>query len=302
MISGPFSRAAAQAGAVGLAIACLCSAGCQPQAEQPRSPQAAVEGPDLDAALSQARERQQPIMVVVAEDGRSPADAEVLARFRDEGFRSHLGTTRLVVLDLGSSRVRAAATRFHIAEVPLLIMLSSRGIIESRDEAPFDDALVMKRLAYAEHIGFELDARLTELEERVADLPDDPHQRMKLGKFLISRRNFREAIPHLALVRAFAQADLALRIQAAVEEARAHFWIGEPEKGRHVAEELIATLGAQSPEARCAGYYALGAQDALGRHRELGLRELDQAIAAAPDSEYGIKARAERSQYPAAGK
>jgi len=297
MTAGPPGRVSGSACSLIVVLACMWISGCLPQAERAQPAQPPGGGPNLDAALLQAKERQLPIMVVVAEDGRSPADDEVMARFRNGEIRSHLGTTLLIVLDLGISRLRAETARFHIADVPLLIVISSRGIIESRDEAPFDDALVMRRLMYAEHIGFELDTRLAELEEHVAALPDDLHQRMKLIKFLISRRNASEAIPHLALVRTSEQADLPLRIQAAVEEAQAHFWIGEPEKGRHVAEELIATLGAQSPEARCAGYYALGAQDALGRHRERGLHELDQAITTAPDSEYGTKARAERDKY-----
>ncbi len=306
----------------GLISAILASAGCQPQADQERPPQPHAEQerplqpqadpappPQADAAaselalaLQQAREHQQPIMVVVAESGRSPADAEVLARFRDAGFRSHLGTTALVVLDQAGSRVRAEAMRFHLADAPLLIMLSSRGLGESRDEAPFDDALIAKRLSFAEHIGAALDERFTDLEERVTALPEDDRARIKLARFLISRGNATEAIPHLAQVHASAQADPALRVQAAVEEAQAHVWIGEPEKGRQVAEELIATLGAQSPEARCAGYYALGEQDVLGRHRERGLHELDQAIAAAPASDYGIKAKAVRDRIAADGK
>ncbi len=213
----PDARAAGTAAAV-LAIACLASLGLPAAGvPEPGIPEAAAEGPGLDAALLQAREHQQPIMVVVAEDGRSPADAEVLARFREGGIRSHLGTTLLVVLDLGSSRVRAEAARFHMADVPLLLVLSSHGIIESRDEAPIDDALILRRLMYAEHIGFELDTRLAELEERVEALPEDLHGRMKLARFLISRRNAREAIPHLAVIRASAQADLPLRVQAAVE-------------------------------------------------------------------------------------
>ena len=309
------------AGAIALAIAVLGSAGCQQQAEPDRGgpaadtaagkaaevqqapPTSESDGSSaLAAALKQAGAHQQPIMVVVIENGRGPVDADVEARFGEEQIRSHLGSTLLVVLDQGSSRVRAEVSRFHLAEVPLLITLSSRGIIEYRDEAPFDDALILKRLMYAEHIGAALDARLTELEERVADLPDDIPARMKLARFLISRHNASEAIPHFALVRAAGAGDQNLRIQAAVEEARAHFWIGEPEKGRHVAEELIATLGAQSPEARCAGYYALGAQDVLDRHRERGLHELEQALAAAPDSDYGIKAKAAREEATAAGK
>jgi hypothetical protein len=280
-----------------------CLAGCR---SQPEKAPARAAGPDLDAELARARAERRPVLVLVTEEGKSPEDAAARALLGDPEVRARAEKTWIVVdLDLDASRSRAAATRFHAATTPLAICISSGGVIVSRDEKVTRE-IVLSHMDAAERTGPEIDRTLASLEEATAGkcvssvvagewtrsvyAVGTDADRMKLADFLVEHGNAHEAIPHLETVRRSGEADLALRDRAAVLEVRAHYWVGEPEKGRHVAEELIATLGATSADARAAGYFVLGAQDVQGRHKELGLRELDQAIAAAPDSVYGKQA------------
>ena len=285
------------------ALACL--AGCRAEPEKPPAP-ARVESPDLDAELARARIEKRLVLVLVTEAGKSPDDAAARALIADAAIRARAEKWIVVDLDVGVSRSRAAATRFHTASTPLLLCLSSSGIVVSRDDTAVTKELVLARMDEAARAGPELDKTLGDLEAGAAGRCVSTFSRggwthslyaratdldlMKLADFLVAQKNAREAIPHLETVRRFEGADMALRTRAAVEEARAHYWVGEPEKGRHVAEELIATLGATSPDAKAAGYFVLGAQDVPGRQKERGLRELDQAIAAAPESVYGKQA------------
>jgi hypothetical protein len=260
----------------------------------PEKPPAAQDAPDLDAELARARASGRALVVVVYEAKRSRADDVASSLFAFESPARVSG----VRLDLAVSRSRAVAARFHLVDAPILLCLSPQGVILSRDEKDLTHDLLARRLDEAEHTAAEIDARLETLE---AAASTNAESRMKLADFFLAHQNAREAIPHLRAVADDAGAELAVRVRAWVDEARAHFWTGEPEKGRHTAEALIATLGASAPEAKAGGYYALGAQDVKGRHRDLGLRELDQAIAAAPDSFYGQRAREERAKFDGGG-
>jgi len=97
-------------------------------------------------------------------------------------------------------------------------------------------------------------------------------------------------------------ANPARRIRAWVELARAHLWIAEPEKGRHEAEDLIAVLGPKAAEARAGGNLVLGLQDANAKRFAVARRELEAAIAAAPESDYAKQAAEAIAKLPGEGK
>jgi hypothetical protein len=80
--------------------------------------------------------------------------------------------------------------------------------------------------------------------------------------------------------------------------ARAHLWIGEPEKARHEAKDLIATLGPTASEAIAGGNLVLGLQDITAKRYELARREFQAAIAAAPQSAYAAAAADELANLP----
>jgi tetratricopeptide (TPR) repeat protein len=242
---------------------------------------------DLDAELARARRESRPVLVLVTEAGRSPRDDEARALLGDETVRACAADWIVVDLDLNGSRGRAAASRFHAAPMPLVLCLSPHGVVLSRDGRVTRE-LVLARMNEAERLAPRLDA---ELEALAIHADSGVRARMDLAEFLDAHFNWHAAIPHFAAVWKSDSADLELRVRAAAAEAQAHHLIGEPEKERHVAEELIATLGATSPAARAAGYYLLGARDLRAQHEAEAVRNLDQAVAAAPDSDFGLQAR-----------
>jgi len=290
---------------IAIALAILL-AGCQPQSghSEPHAMANNAGVVDLDAAMARALETQRPVLVLIAESGHSAADDNARAILQDATFKGPRDRVTPVFLDLGISRNRATAARFHVTDTdtPMLVCLSPNGLILSRDEKPITRNLVLKRIDEAVQTAPELDARLVMLEETVVSDANDATAKLILAYFLIARQNEREAIVPLAAVAHSDAAARTDRVQAWVSLARAHFWIGEPEKGRHEAKNLITTLGQQSPDALAGGNYALGLQDATAKRFTLARREFEDAIAAAPQSAYAKQAADAIFKLPAEGK
>ena len=289
-----------RAAAFALAAAALL-AGCRstPNAPAPAAMfQAAAGGLNLDAGSARARELKRPLIILVAELGQSRADDEACASFESPSVKATHDRSMTVVLDISVSRNRATATRFHVTETPVLLCLSSRGIIISRDEKRITKSLVLKRIEEARQESPELDGQLVSLEKAAGNGANDVAAQFQLTDFLLDHHNSFEAIPLLATI-AHSEANAsALRIRAWVALARAHYWIAEPEKGRHEADALLATLGPRTPEARAGGEFALGLQDASAKRPALARQEFEDAIAAAPDSPYGKQAAAALANLP----
>src|SRR5208337_2810648 len=149
----------------------------------------------------------------------------------------------VLTLDLAISRNRATVARFHVTNTPVLLCLSSRGIIISRDGGLITKQLVLQWVEDAMYQSPELDAALTRLETAAAEHSKDVRTQFALTDFFLARKNAFEAIPRLAAIAhsdAYAPID---RVRAWVALARAHLWVAEPEKGRHEANDLLATLG-----------------------------------------------------------
>jgi hypothetical protein len=279
------------------AILILC-AGCGSPGEDSPSAPAAVATPDLDAEIARATELDRPMLVLVTESGKSDADDSARGLLDTSNLGSDTNRVVSVLLDLRASRNRATAARFHALETPVLFCLSPRGIIISRDETPLSKALVLKRIGEAESKARELDAKLAMLEKPVLKNGDDVKAQLALAEFLKNQMNMRESIPHLASVAHSDMSDPAVRIRAWVDLARAHYWTAEPEKGRHEAENLIAAWGAKVPEARAGGNLVLAGQDARAKRTARARKEYEEAIAAAPDSDYARQARDELASLP----
>lgn len=245
---------------------------------------------DFPAEASRAAELKKTMVVLVAEVGRSRADDNAWALLQSPAVKAAGEQTVMVLLDIAVSRNRATATQFHMSDAPLLVCLSSRGVIISRDEGPIRKKLVLQRLEEARQEGPRLDAQLASLESAFAGATSDPAARFAMAEFLLAHHNAREAIAPLEAVAHSKTVPTDLRIRAWVALAQAHNWIAEPEKGRHEAEDLIASLGAESPDARAGGELVLGIQDANLKRPSLARRELEAAVAAAPDSTYGRQA------------
>jgi hypothetical protein len=205
------------------------------------------------------------------------------------------------LLDLNVSRNRATAARFHIVDTPLLICLSPKGLIVSRDEKSLTKDLVLKRVEEVGPKAVELDAKLAALKETVVNNASDANAQLALADFLRERQNMREAIPHLAVVAHAETADTALRIRAWVDLARAHLWIAEGEKARHEAQDLIAVLGPKHPEARAGAQLILALQDARAKRTTLAQQGFQAVVAAAPASVYAKEAAEELAKLPKAG-
>jgi hypothetical protein len=233
-----------------------------------------------------------PLIVLVAESGQSQADTAALGALESRVVRNESGAALTVVMDLSVSRTRATAARFHALETPLLVCVSPRGVIISRDQKPITKTLILERMREAAEQSPQLDTKLARLEEVADKNKNDVAAQMDLADFLIERQNAFEAIPILAAVAHSEMADASLRIRAWVALARAHLWVAEPEKGRHEAQELMATLGGRAPEARAGGNLVMGSQDANAKRAGLARHEFEEAISSAPDSTYGKQAAA----------
>jgi tetratricopeptide (TPR) repeat protein len=274
-------------------------AGCRSQSEvPPPAPVPKSPAPDFDAEIARASELKRPMLVLITESGKSGAEDSAQRLLDSSNLGSNTDRIVSVLLDLRVSRNRATAARFHVVETPVLLCLSPKGVIVSRDEKPLTKDLVLKRIDEVGPQAVELDAKLAMLEDPVIKNATDAKAQLALADFLQGQQNKREAIPHLALVARSDTADPAPRIRAWVDLARAHLWIAEPEKARHEAEALIAVWGPKAPDARAGGKLVLGSQDAKANRTALARREFEEAIAAAPDSVYARQASDELARLP----
>lgn len=254
---------------------------------------------ELGATQAQAAKLNRPVILLVTDSGNSAADNDAHAAFASgRATRAANGKVLMAWLDLSISRARATAARFHPVETPLLVCLSPRGVIIDRDTAGITENLVLERMQQASARSLELDAKLDDLE-KAADNENDVAAQMELANFLMDRKNAFEAIPVLAAVAHSDTVDNGVRIRAWADLVRAHFWIGETEKGRFEAQNLMTTLGTATPEARTAGNLVLGNQDASNpRYFARARQEFEAAIAAAPDSTYGKQAATALANLP----
>jgi len=267
-----------------------------------RPTEAAAPASDLNAEFAQAAARKKPIVVFVVESGKSDADSEVRSFLDAPKVKAALAGMTPILVDLKVSRNRAVVAHLRVPDTPVLLCLSSRGVIASRDTKALTQDLVLKRIGELERQGPELDAKLGSLEAALAANPGDAKKQLDVADFLRAHENAREAVPHLAAVVQAATADAALRVRAWVDLARAHLWIAEPEKARREANDLLTALGPTVPTARAGGNLVLGIQDTNGKRFALARREFDEAVRAAPDSIYGKEASEELAKLPKEGK
>jgi len=281
--------------ALPLLVLVAALAGCSSSEPTKPAPQIAPAGPDLDAELARAREKKC-LAVVFVTESQSPIPARFL--LEDPEVRARMEKHVLVDLDVNVSRSRAAAMRFHLRDTPtpFVVYLSSQGLELARDVKEITKAGVLRHIEEAEREGPKEDAVLAELEAVSAQDPGDSGAHTAIAAVQVDLHDMQGAIPHLEKVARSERADLPLRVRSWVNLARAHYWIGENEKGLHEARDLMATLGPRSPEALAAGHLVIGIAHAAAGRREKALEELDAAIAAAPDSDYGRKAQEERSK------
>jgi len=283
--------------ALALVVAILVAFHQYPPA-RPSKPAAPDTSVDLEEVLGRAFAVKQPVILLVIEAGRSPADDEARALLESPEVKAKRDRAITVLLDMSVARTRAVAARFHVMATPLLLCLSSRGIIVSRDEKPVAQDLLLQRIDEVAQQAPEVDAKFAALVKGMGTNPKDADAQFALTDFLLAHHNAFEAIPHLeGLAHAKANAP-AVRIRAWVDLARAHYWIGEAEKGRHEAEDLLTTLGSTENEARAGGNLVLGLHDAEGKRMAAARREFGEAITAAPESSYGRQAAGELAKLP----
>jgi hypothetical protein len=274
-------------------------AGCRSESGNPAKALAQdAATSDFDAEIARASNFQQPILVLVAESGLSREDDRALTLIENLAAKGKLGNVLPVVLDLGVSRNRATAARFHATKTPVLLSLSPRGLIVTRDERAITKDLVLNRIEEVAQRGRELDAKLALLEGAIARDGNDSSAQLALADFLLAQTNAREAISHLETVAHDEAAGTKLRVRAWVELVRAHFWIAEPEKGRHEANDLIAILGPKTADALAGGNLVLGIQDENAKRVAVARREFEAAIAAAPESVYAKQAAEALATFP----
>src|SRR5580704_1477916 len=275
-------------------------AGCRQEADRPSPRGTTNNAPavDLDAEISHATKTQRPLVVLITETEPGAADTQARGLLEDTMGDGPRDRVTPVLIDLANSRNRATAACFHFTEMPLLVCLSPAGVILSRDEPPITKDLVRKRIEQGVRLAPEVDKEFASLQGAVAKNANDLAAKLKLADFLIAHQNAREAIPLLAAVAASDAVEMKDRVRAWVELARAHFWVLESEKCRHVAKDLIATLGPKSPEAVAGGNLVLGLQEARSKRIALARREFAAAIAAAPQSVYAKQAAEAVAKLP----
>jgi hypothetical protein len=283
---------------IALALAALIAlAGCRskPQRVAIEVP-LQVNTPNLDELIMQTTKGGQAIMLLVTELGQSTEDDSARTAFEEPKMKDD--SIVRVLLDISSSRNRAEATRFHITQTPVLLGLSSRGVIASRDEKPITVDLVRKRISDLPPRAHELDTKLEALEKPIAANATDITAQLVLADFLLAQHNAHEAVPHLEAIAHSESSDPPQRLRAWVDLAQAHLWIAEPEKARHEAKDLMAKLGPNHPEAIAGGNLVLGTQDTNGKRFPLARQEFEAAIAAAPESAYAKQAREALAKLP----
>lgn len=276
----------------------LLLAGCRSNSDLHVSGKIPVATPDLNADLAQAAIAGRPAIILIVESGQSQADDRARALFDTMTSQGQLKSALPILLDLGVSRNRATAARFHAANTPVLLGLSPKGLIVTRDEKLITKEMILSRIAEVAQRGPELDRKFAALEQATQPKGNKAAAELELADFLLANSNAREAIPHFESVAKDVGAAMTLRVHAWVDLARAHFWIAEAEKARHEAENLIAVLGPISPEALAGGNFALGLQDVSAKHWKLARQELEAAISAAPESDYANQATAALATFP----
>jgi hypothetical protein len=262
----------------------------------------AASAVDLDTHLARASQLRLPILVLVTESGLSQADDHARAVFETATAKGKNSGIEHVLLDVSISRIRAESARFHVTNTPLLLCLTPKGLIVTRDQRPITKELVLDRIAEVVQRAPGLDAKLALLENAAAKNGNDAAAQLELADFLLAQQNARESIPLLASVARSESADTTQRVRAWVELARAHLWIAEPEKGRHEAQELMTVLGPKSMEAYAGCYLALGIQDGSAKRIALARREFQAAMAAAPQSVYAKQAAQALAALPGEAK
>jgi hypothetical protein len=280
----------------GAAVAALSLLGGCHAASAPVARAADAPAVDVDAALAAGLKEGRSVLIVIAESGRSPADDRSLLLGHPPADVGGLG---VLAVDIANSGNRAAAARFHALEGPVLVVLSPRGVILSRDEGEVTAALVLRRAEEAEKVGPEVDRELARLE---AAGGDDVSSKVALAEFWRVHGNAREAIPYYRAVAHLGGAEMGVRVRAWVDLVRAHQWIVEPEKGRHEAKDLLATLGPTSAEARAGANLLLGIQDANAKRYARAREEFGLAVEAAPTSAYAKEAAGRAAKLRAEGK
>lgn len=287
----------------------LLSLGCRSGAVNP--PLISVATPEeLAAVQARALQQMRPLVLLIAESKHSQADDDAITALKSLAARNENGSALLAVLDVSVSKARATATRFHALETPLFIYLTPHGVLLSRDQIPISENLnagiirnlVFDRMRQLTERWSELDANFARLEAAAEKNRNDVAAQLKLAEFFVEHRNELEAIPVLAAVAHSQTVDNVSRIRAWTKLVQAHFWVAEPEKARHEALDMIATLGAAEPQAVAAANFVLGAHDALNVNRLARARqELEAAAAAAPDSTYGKQAAEVLAKLPKGG-
>jgi hypothetical protein len=250
----------------------------------------------FDDALAKAHQANKPLAVLVIDPDRGSADRSAQKVF--ESALASRSDVASLVLDLRASRNRAAAAPLHALDVPTLICLSPKGIIVSRDEGFFTQALVREQIDRAIEISAQLDRRFSELQTKAVASPNDVKLQMDVADFLLAQHNDQLAIPYLKRVADDEQADLDNRIRAWVALGRAYLWDVEPEKARHCAQALIETLGPRSPEALAGGNLVRGLQDTKAKRWGRAREEFTAAVKAAPESAYGREAASLLAKLP----
>ena len=286
---------------IGLACLAMVSilTGCSSESGHSRPQSMSSSGAvNLDGELVRASNLGKPLIIMVIESGQSRADSAARSLVKVASAKSRNDGILFALLDISISRNRATAMRFHVTNTPALFCLSAKGLIVSRDEAPIDRTLLSRRIEEVAQKSPELDAKLDLLTQSVNRNPDGVQAQLDLAEFLLERQNAREAIPHLEAVAHNEAADTTVRVHAWVDLVLAHFWISEPEKGRHEANDLIALLGPKTAEARAGGNLVLGIQDVNAKRMALARRELEAAIAAAPNSGYAKQAAEALAKLP----
>lgn len=245
---------------------------------------------DLDLYQAHAAGLNQPLLLLVAESDASRSDNRARALVASLAKKNLQDKCVVLSLDLAISRNRATVGRFHVTNTPVLFCLSPKGIIVSRDEGTLTRKIVLQRVEEAREQSPELDSRLTTLEAAVNTQTNNVTAIFKLTDFLLAHQNDFEAIPWLETIAHSKAHSPADRVTAWVELARAHLWIAEPEKCRHEAENMMATLGTVTPEAQSGGELVLGLQDAALKRPARARQEFEEAVTAAPESSYGKEA------------
>ena len=194
---------------------------------------------------------QRPVLVLIVDSGSGDADNDAASLLEDPAIkersdRMHAGSARPCYL--AESRDGGAIPRHRYA---LLVCLSPGGVIVSRDEKPITQETGSQTHRRGGETVPDLDpdtrcykTRLVPWSERaVATNPNQTAGKLNLADFLLAHHNAREAIPLFASV-AHSDAGRDKRSRAGLgRPGSAHLWIAEPEKGRHEAKDLIASLG-----------------------------------------------------------